>query len=105
MSAFFTYKLWTLKDGAQESDLVTLVRDAIAPHYRQLDGCVGLGLFRIADSRSYLATQHWASREARDATLASGLYASWFEAYRPILERWDQLMAFEDEWEAEDALG
>jgi quinol monooxygenase YgiN len=105
MRALLTYKRWKLKDGKEEAELVALVRDEIAPHYRKLDGCVGLGLLRIADSRSYLAIQHWKSRKAWEATLASEFYTSWLEAYRPILERWDQLMDFEDEWEAEDVLG
>jgi quinol monooxygenase YgiN len=105
MRAFSTYKQWKLKDGKEEADLIALVRNEIAPHYRKLDGCVGLGLLRIAGSRSYLAIQHWTSREAREATLASEFYTSWLAAYRPTLERWDRIMEFEDEWEAEDILG
>lgn len=105
MRALLTFKRWKLKDGEEEPELVALVRDEVAPHYRRLGGCVELGLLRIADSRSYLAIQHWRSREVRDATASSEFYTSWLEAYRPTLERWDRIMEFEDEWEAEDILG
>jgi hypothetical protein len=68
---FTTYKRWTLKDGYPESDLVALVREAIAPAYAQLSGCQGIGLLRIEGTQSYLATQHWQSRAARDAAISS----------------------------------
>ena len=60
-----------------------------------------LGLHRIRDSKSYLALQQWQSPEAREATTSSERYRSWLREYEPILARWDQLMEFEEEWEAE----
>ena len=106
MAEFVTYKRWRLKDGKRESDLVELVRNEIAPHYGKLKGCVRLGLHRIRrDTSSYLALQHWQSRETWEATTSSDFYRLWLNEYQPILERWDQLMEFEDEWEAELVFG
>jgi hypothetical protein len=105
MAQFVTYKRWRLKDGKHEADLVDLVRNEIAPHYVKLQGSVRLGLHRIEDTRSYLALQHWESRAAWETTTSSDFYQSWLGEYEPILARWDQLMEFEDEWEAEVILG
>ncbi len=105
MTEFVTYKRWRLKDGKRESDLVDLVRVEIAPHYGKLEGCVRLGLYRIRDTSSYLALQYWQSRETWEATTSSDFYRLWLDDYQPILERWDQLMEFEDEWEAELVFG
>ncbi len=105
MAEFTTFKRWTLRDGATEREVVQLVRAAIIPAYARWPGCIKLGLLRIDGTRSYLATQHWERRAARDAVLGSAEYASWCEAYQPALERWHAMMAFEDEWETEDVLG
>lgn len=99
MSEFITFKRWRLKDGRHESELVTLVETEIVPAYKKLPGCLRLGLLRIEGSRAYLATQHWESRTARDTTVNSSFYEAWFDAYKPTLERWDQIMEFEEEWE------
>jgi quinol monooxygenase YgiN len=105
MAEFVTYKRWRLKEGKEEADLVDLVRNEIAPHYAKLSGSVQLGLQRIGDSQSYLALQHWPSRSAWETTTSSASYQAWLAAYEPILARWDQLMALEDEWVAEVILG
>jgi hypothetical protein len=105
MTAFVTYKRWRLKDGKPEADLVDLVRNKIIPHYARLGVPVGIALHRIADTSSYLALQHWPSRAAWEATTSSETYRSWLGEYEPILARWDLLMEFEDEWEAEVILG
>lgn len=105
MAEFVTYKRWRLKDGKQESDLVDLVRNEITPHYARLEGCLRLGLHRIGNTRSYLAFQHWQSRAAWETTTSSDFYASWYSEYEPILLRWDQLMEFEDGWDAEVIFG
>ena len=105
MAEFVTYKRWRLNHGKRESDLVELVRDEIAPHYGKLEGCVRLGLHRIRDTSSYITLQHWQSRETWEATTSSDFYRLWLNEYQPILERWDQLMEFEDEWEAELVFG
>ena len=104
MAEFATFKRWTLKEGRQESDLSALVQNEIIPAYAQLPGCIRLGLLRIRGTRSYLATQHWESREARDAAVSAESYQDWFAAYEPTLTRWDEIMVFEDEWETEDVL-
>jgi hypothetical protein len=104
MAMFSTYKRWRLKDGGTEAELIALVRAAIAPHYRLLAGCHGIGLLRIEGSRCYLATQTWDSRAARDAALAAPGYAAWWAEYQPALAQWDVLMDFEDEWETLDLL-
>jgi quinol monooxygenase YgiN len=93
-----------LKDGKVEADLVALVRNEIALHYAKLSGSVRLGLQRIGDSRSYLALQHWPSRAVWERTTTAASYQAWFAAYEPILARWDQLMEFENGWEAEEIL-
>ncbi|MFN8469684.1 MAG: antibiotic biosynthesis monooxygenase [Caldilineaceae bacterium] len=105
MVEFVTYKRWRLKPGKQEADLVDLIRSEIAPHYAKLPGNVRLGLHRIRDTSSYLALQHWPSRANWEAATSSDFYQSWLGEYEPILARWDQLMEFEDEWEAEVILG
>jgi quinol monooxygenase YgiN len=102
---FTTFKRWTLKNGCREDEVAALVRDAIIPAYNKLSGCLGLGLLRIEGTQSYLAVQHWENRTARDAAISSESYPIWFSAYRPTLEKWDEMMTFEDEWETEDVLG
>ena len=105
MAEFITFKRWSLKAADQEAAVVALVRESILPHYRKLPGCLKLGLLRIAGTNSYLATQHWRSKAIREAVLASSAYAEWFAAYEPALERWFELMTFEEEWETEEILG
>ena len=104
MSEFITIKRWSLRDGREESELVRLVREEIIPHYEKLPGCLRLGLLRIAGPRSYLTLQHWKNRGTWRATVESDGYESWFQGYAPMLERWDKLMIFEEEWESENVL-
>ena len=101
---FTTFKRWTLKDGFRESEVAALVRGAILPAYQKLTGCLGLGLLRIEGTRSYLATQQWESRAARDAAISSETYSAWWSAYLFTLEKWDEMMTFEDEWEVVNVL-
>ena len=105
MSVFITFKRWALRDGRTESELVELVRKEFEPHYSKLPGCLKLGLLHIEGTRSYLALQYWESREHLRETTSSDYYQTWWQAYIPLLERWDQIMEFEEEWEAEDLLG
>ena len=104
MRPFTTYKRWTLRPGCHETDLLALVQTRIRPAYQQLPGCLGLGLQRIPDSRSYLAIQYWQSRQAREEALAAESYRAWHAAYEPALALWDGLMVFEAEWEGEELL-
>jgi hypothetical protein len=105
MAEFITFKRWKLQDGQDESELLALVRNEIEPHYQQLLGCLGIGLLHILGTHSYLALQYWESRDAWQAAISADDYPAWLEAYQPALERWGQLMVFEDEWETEDLLG
>ena len=104
MAEFITYKRWTLRHGRDESELVQLVREEIVPHFKTLHGCLGLGLRRIEGTRSYLALQYWESKESWRETTGSEYYRTWYEEYLPVLDRWDQIMAFEQEWDAEELL-
>ena len=101
---FRTYKRWMLKEDFQEGDVVALVLEAIIPAYRQLPGCLGLGLLRIEGTRSFLATQHWESRAAYEIALSAKSYEVWWTAYQPALVRWNEHMTLEDGWEAVDLL-
>ena len=98
MSEFTTFRRWTLKDGRQESEVVSLIQDSIVPAYKKLTGCKRLGLLRVEGTRSYLATQHWESHAAHSSATVSADYASWLESYTPSLNRWHEIMALEDEW-------
>ena len=104
MSEFITYKRWALKDGREEFKLLELVRGEIVPHFKKLPGCLWLGLWRIEGTRSYLALQYWQSRKRWRETSGSDYYRTWYEEYRPILDRWNEIMVFEEEWAAEDLL-
>jgi hypothetical protein len=84
--------------------VTALVREAILPAYKKLPGCLGLGLLRIEGTRSYLATQYWESRTAFEAATTAESYTIWWSAYLPVLEKWDEMMEFEDEWETVDIL-
>ena len=105
MAEFTAYKRWALRLGCDESELVELVSEQIVPHFRKLKGCLGLGLLRIEGTRSYLALQYWESRKRWRETTGSDYYKTWYEEYLPILDRWDEIMIFEEEWDAEDLLG
>lgn len=105
MPEFITFKRWALRDGREESELIELVREEIVPHFSKLPGCLRLGLLRIVGTRSYLALQYWESRERWRKTTSSDYYRTWYEEYLPILHRWDEIMVFEEEWDAEDLLG
>ena len=105
MSRLALIKRWALRDGHTESELLDLVRNDVMPHYDRLQGCLGLGLLRIRGTRSYLALQYWESREAWQLAMSSDSYADWLTEYTPILERWNDVMELEDEWETDDALG
>ena len=105
MAEFMTFRRWVITDMEKEAAVVALVRDAIVPAYRQLPGCLKIGLLRITGTNAYLATQHWESRAAYEAAFAAPEYAQWRAAYEPALGHWHTLMTFEDEWETEDLLG
>jgi heme-degrading monooxygenase HmoA len=102
MAEYVTFRRWQLKEDATEAALVALVRGDIAPAYRTQAGCERLELLRIAaeDSRSYLAITYWQSRAHFDAWAGEG-GQTWRDNYRATLERWLQMMTFEEEFAAE----
>jgi hypothetical protein len=104
MGEFITVKRWKLKEGREEADLLRLVRQQIEPHYKRLSDAVRLGLWRVQDTRSYLALQYWRSHVDWEAATQSPSYAGWWNQYEPILERWDEMMDFEAECNADELL-
>ena len=80
------------------------MQQQIEPHYRALPNDVRLGLLRIDGTRSYLAVQYWRSRAHWEAATRSDSYPGWWAQYEPMLERWDQVMEFEAEFESEELL-
>lgn len=97
---FVTIRRWSLRDGADQATLTALVRNEIIPAYKRQAGCLRLELLRVASSGSYLATTRWVDRAAFDAWAVLG-GEEWRQAYRPALERWLELMAFNEEWDAD----
>lgn len=55
MVEYLTYKRWRLRNGVDVTDVHTLVRDRIVPHYHRLDPAVRLELEMIDRTRSVLA--------------------------------------------------
>ena len=100
-----TCRRWQLNEDATEAAIIALVRDEIAAAYRTQSGCNRLELLRIAaeDTRSYLAITHWQSRAHFDAWIGEG-GQRWRDNYRATLERWLQMMTFEEEFAAEQVL-
>ena len=105
MTEYVTFRRWQLKEDATEAALVVLVRDEIAPAYRTQPGCNGLELLRVAieDTRSYVAITRWQSRAHFDAWTGEG-GQTWRDNYRRTLERWLQMMTFEEEFAAEQVI-
>jgi hypothetical protein len=104
LGEFVTIRRWRLRDGRQEGELVGLVQQEIEPHYQSLSKDVRLGLLRIEGTRSYFAVQYWSSRAHWESATRSDLYAGWWKRYEPMLARWDHIMEFESEFEAEELL-
>ncbi|MBI2724029.1 MAG: antibiotic biosynthesis monooxygenase [Chloroflexi bacterium] len=101
MSEYITLRRWTLKEGADEAALVALVRDGIAPAYKQQPGCKRLQLLRLIEQpQSYLAATVWDDKAAFERW-AGPHGQSWRDAHRLTLERWLELMSFNEEWSAD----
>ncbi|MEX2246720.1 MAG: antibiotic biosynthesis monooxygenase [Dehalococcoidia bacterium] len=100
MAEYVTIRRWSLKEGADEASLLTLVRDGIMPAYKAQPGCLSLQLFRVGEPASYLAVTYWEGRAAYGSWAGEG-GAAWRESYRPTLERWLEIMTFEQEFEAQ----
>lgn len=95
-----TIRRWSLRDGADEAKLVALVRNEIIPAYKRQPGCLHLDLLRVTAGGSYFAFTRWESRAAFDAW-AGPAGEEWRTAYRPALEKWLEMMAFNEDWDAD----
>ncbi|MEJ5915128.1 hypothetical protein [Pseudokineococcus sp. 1T1Z-3] len=95
-----TFKRWRLADGVTLAHVRRVVEEAVVPHYRDLSDDVELGL-EAADDRTIIAVQRWPSRAARDAAMSGPRFEAWWQAYLPVLARWDELVSLVDEWETE----
>jgi heme-degrading monooxygenase HmoA len=100
MANYVTVRRWAMKEGASEDDLVAVVRDGIVPAYRKQPGCLSLNLLRLTTGRAYLAVTYWESRAAFDAW-AGPPGEPWRAEHRATLERWLELMVFQEEWDAD----
>lgn len=96
-----TYKRWRLREGIALQDVVHLVESEIAPHYGRLDPEVQLGLESVVGEAEVLAVQHWPDRDAHDRVLEGDDYRLWWDAYAPVLGRWDELVELVEEWKAD----
>ena len=105
MTEYVTFRRWRLNEDATEDAIVALVRDEITPAYRTQSGCNRLELLRVTseEARSYLAITHWQSRAHFDAWAGEG-GQTWRDNYRRTLERWLQMMTFEEEFAAEQVI-
>jgi heme-degrading monooxygenase HmoA len=100
MSDFVTMRRWALKPGVDEATLLSFVNDGIVPAWRKIDGCLSLNLLRVRNPASYLAVTYWESKDALDRWSGVG-GQSWRDEHRAVLERWLDLMVFQDEQEAD----
>jgi heme-degrading monooxygenase HmoA len=103
MPEYVTIRRWSLKEGATEAALLALVKEGIIPAYRNQPGCQRLQLLRIGEPPSYLAVTYWEDHAAFERWAGPDNQA-WRDSYRSTLERWLDLMTFEQEWDAEQLL-
>jgi len=101
MSAWITGKIWQLRGGVEEAELLALIEEQIAPRYEELHPDVVLGLLRL-DGGRYLATQRWPDRATFEAATAGAAYDRWWQRYGPTLAVWDGCATFVQEWAGEE---
>jgi heme-degrading monooxygenase HmoA len=100
MADYVTIRRWSLKPVSDEADLLAFVNDGIVPAWRDIPGCLSLNFLRVRDHASYLAVTYWQSKD--DAERWAGPEGhGWRERHRGVLERWLELMSFQDEMEAD----
>jgi len=92
------YKRWVLRPGVTPEDVRDVVVTLILPAYRRLSGDVSLGLEIDNEHRSIVAVQRWASRERHRMVTTGADYERWWAGYAPLLDEWDRLVEFDDEW-------
>lgn len=100
MVDYVTIRRWALKPDQNEPDLVSFVSGQLAPAWRKIPGCLSLNLLRLRGEPSYLAVTYWETSDACDAW-GSGAGQSWRDEHGAVLERWLQLMSYQDEMEAD----
>lgn len=100
MVDYVTIRRWSLKPSSDEQALLSFVNDGIVPAWREIPGCLSLNFLRVRGSASYLAVTYWESKAAAETWAGAGGH-DWREQHRGVLERWLELMTFQDEMEAD----
>jgi hypothetical protein len=98
------YKRWRLRHGVSHQQVVDLVVNRVAPHYRKLSVDVELAL-EATDPTTVLAIQRWPTREALEEAMSGGRFEAWWREYQPILAAWDAMVVFDEEWESDVLVG
>ena len=93
-------KRWRPRDGVAPERIAGFVRERILPAYAVLSAEVSLGL-EECDDGTMIALQRWTSHEARESALSGPGFEGWWQTYVPVLEEWDRLVEFVDEWETQ----
>jgi hypothetical protein len=96
-TSFLSYSRWSLKRGADAGDALTLFRDVVQPAYAQIQGCLGVTLVAIVDSRDYLAVAAWDTRDDYDAWVREA--DDWRAANADGFKQWQAAMDFEAEFQ------
>ncbi len=100
MANYVTIRRWALKPGHDEAEILSFVNEGVVAAWRKIPGCLSLNFLRVRDGASYLAVTYWESKEDCDRW-AGAEGQSWRDEHRSILERWLQLVAFQDELETD----
>jgi heme-degrading monooxygenase HmoA len=100
MANYVTMRRWGLKPGHTEDELLEFVNTGIVPAWREIAGCLSLNFLRVHNANAYLAVTYWDSKDASDRW-AGAEGQAWREQHRDVLERWLELMAFQDELETD----
>jgi heme-degrading monooxygenase HmoA len=100
MADYVTIRRWALKQEFNEGTLLEFVNQGIVSAWREIPGCLSLNFFRVRGSISYLAVTYWDSKDAAE-TWAGAEGHDWRERHRAVLERWLELMTFQDEMETD----
>lgn len=100
MPEYVTFRRWSLREGADEAALTALVREEIIPAYKRAGGVIVQELVRAGDPPSYLAVTVWRDRAAYDTWAGPG-GQQWRDEHRRTLERWLDMMSFQDEMEGD----
>lgn len=101
MAAWMTARVWELREGAKESDLLSLMDKTIARHYERLHPQVRLGLIRMGERR-YLVAQRWPDQATFQKVTSDPGYQAWLDSYRDAVERLQELAVFVEEWAGEE---